>query len=213
MLRADLRKLVALPTASELWRWQLQLQLQHHFIDAGAFTDTELAAREGLPALWFRLESAADTGAVVAVADALLAWLGRHPGFDGLRTVFAELLGAMVAPLSLGIRVSRDLVEMRSRLVARAEQWVEQWKEEGLQAGQRKGGATLLLRLMQRRFGPLPDWATDRVLAADIPILEESGLRIFDAARLEDVVGEQEKAGTSIEAVMAAVGCEAPHHG
>jgi hypothetical protein len=195
MLRADLRKLVALPTASELWRWQLQLQLQYHFIDAGAFTDAELAARDGLPALWFRLESAADTGAVVAVADALLAWLGRHSGFDGLRTVFAELLSAMVAPLSPGIRVAKGLGEMRSRLVARAEQWVEQWKEEGLQAGlqagQQKGEATLLLRLMQRRFGPMPDWATEQVLAADTTTLEEWGLRIFDAVRLEDVVGER----------------------
>jgi len=202
----DVRKLVGLPEISELWRWQPQLQ--YHLIDAGAFTDADLAARDGLPALWFRLESASDTGAVVA--DALLAWLGRHPGFDGLRAVFAELLGAMVAPLSPGMRVPKELGEMRSRLVARAEQWVEQWKQEGLQAGleegrqkglqegrqegrqegQQKGEATLLLRLMQRRFGPLPDWLTNHVMQADTTTLEEWGLRILDATRLEDVVGE-----------------------
>jgi len=197
----DVRELVGLAADSPLWRWQPRSE--YHLIDAGAFTDADLAARDGLPALWFRLESAADTAAVVAVADALLVWLGRHDGFDAARAAFVELLGAMVAPLRPGMRVPKDLLEMRSRLVTRAEQWVEQWKEEGLQAGlqegreaglqegQQRGEAALLLRQMQRRFGTLPDWLTDQVLAADTTVLEEWGLRILDAARLEDVVGER----------------------
>jgi hypothetical protein len=196
----DLHKLVGLVADSPLWPWQPQVQ--YYLIDVGAFGDAELVAREGLPALWFRLENAVDTDAVVAVADALLAWLGRHPGFAMAQAVFAELLGAMVAPLHPGIRVPRDLLEMRSRLVTRAEQWAQNWKEEGLQAGletgrqrglqegQQRGKAALLLRQIQRRFGTLPAWVTDQVLAADIATLDEWGLRILDANRLEDVVGK-----------------------
>jgi len=203
-----LHELVGLAPASSLWPWQPDVR--YYLIDAGAFSEADLAMREGLPALWFRLEGAADTRQLVVVSDALLAWLARHPGFAGCRAVFAELLGAMVAPLGPGIRVPEDLLEVRNMLAARAEQWVRQWKEEGLQAGrqegleqglqqglqqglregQQKGEAALLLRQMQRRFGALPDWLTPLVLAADFATLEDWGLRILDAARLEDVVGE-----------------------
>jgi hypothetical protein len=43
---------------------------------------------------------------------------------------------------------------------------------------------------MERRFGKLPGLVTERVLAADTHLLEEWGLRILDAANLEDVPSE-----------------------
>jgi len=98
-------------------------------------------------------------------------------------------------------------------LQTRVEQWIEQWKQEGLAAGLReglaeglaeglregekrgeqkgrqKGEAALLLRLLERRFGVLPGWAADRVLAADSGTLAEWSLRVLDAASLEEVLG------------------------
>jgi hypothetical protein len=172
--------------------------LRYHLIDAGRFSDADLAAREGLPALWFRLEAAADTGAAVAVADDVLAWLARHPEFAPARALFAALLGAMVAPLGPGVRVPEDLLEVRNMLATRAETWIRNWLEQGLEQGRQEGRnegrqegeAALLLRQMERRFGALPVWLTDQVLAADSATLEEWGLRILDAVRLEDVIGE-----------------------
>jgi hypothetical protein len=93
-------------------------------------------------------------------------------------------------------------------LQTRVEQWIEQWKQEGLAAGLReglveglregekrgeqkgrqKGEAALLLRLLERRFGVLPGWAADRVLAADSGTLAEWSLRVLDAASLEEVL-------------------------
>ncbi len=168
--------------------------MRYHLIDAGRFSDADLAAREGLPALWFRLEAAADTGAAVAVADDVLAWLARHPEFAPARALFAALLGAMVAPLGPGVRVPEDLLEVRNMLATRAETWIRNWLEQGLEQGRnegrQEGEAALLLRLMERRFGTLPEWVTDRVLAADTPVLETWGLRIFDAASPGDMFGE-----------------------
>jgi hypothetical protein len=43
------------------------------------------------------------------------------------------------------------------------------------------------LRQLERRFGALPDWARDRVLAADTDMMEEWGLRVLDAASLDEV--------------------------
>jgi hypothetical protein len=69
-------------------------------------------------------------------------------------------------------------------LATRAEVWKQQW----LQEGEQRGEAALLLRLLERRFGSLPGWARDRIAAADTITLEEWGLRVLDAASLEDVL-------------------------
>jgi hypothetical protein len=72
----------------------------------------------------------------------------------------------------------------------------ERWKQEGLARGllegrlegEKQGEAAFLLRPLHRRFGVLPGWATDRVRAADSVTLDEWGMRLLDAASLEDVL-------------------------
>jgi hypothetical protein len=166
--------------------------VRYYLIDEGAFGVAELAGRDGLPTLLFRLESSPDPAELVAVADAVLAWLGRHPGFIEARTVFAQLLGAMMARPGPDIRVPEDLLEVRNMLATRVERWKQDLRLEGLQAGRQegrqKGEAALLLRLLERRFGPLSDGVPDRVLAADTATLEEWGVRVFDAGTLAEVL-------------------------
>ncbi len=72
-------------------------------------------------------------------------------------------------------------------LVTRMEAWVQQKLREGEQKGRQQGEGALLLRQLERRFGLLPGWATDRVLAADTETIEEWGLRMLDAATLDEV--------------------------
>ncbi len=43
------------------------------------------------------------------------------------------------------------------------------------------------MRLLERRFGALPRWVTERVGAAETGALEEWGLRVLDAKNLDDV--------------------------
>jgi predicted transposase YdaD len=85
-------------------------------------------------------------------------------------------------------------------LATRAETWKRQWLEEGeqkgrlegrlegRQEGRQEGEAALLLRLLERRFGALPDWVRDRIAGADTASLEEWGVRVLDAGSLEDVL-------------------------
>jgi predicted transposase YdaD len=77
-------------------------------------------------------------------------------------------------------------------LATRAEAWKQQWllegEQKGRQEGRQEGEAALLLRLLERRFGALPGWARDRIAAADTLALEEWGLRVLDAASLDDVL-------------------------
>ncbi len=75
--------------------------------------------RDALLALLFRLESSPDPAQVVVLTDAVLAWFRRHPGFEALRSVFAEMLGAILAPLAPDVRVPEELLEMRNMLATR----------------------------------------------------------------------------------------------
>jgi len=196
-----IRDLVALPQGSSLWRWQPDIS--YYLIDAGSFTDADLAARDGLPALWFRLESADDPAAVTEVAEAVLAWLAGHPEYAAMRAVFAEFLAAMTPRPGADVPMSEEWMEMQSRLLARAKVWTEAWRLEGVQEGlqqgrqlghregRQQGEAALLLRLMEHRFGTLPEPAITRVRAADIAELEQWGLRVLGAESLDDVFRER----------------------
>ncbi|MEO5329363.1 MAG: DUF4351 domain-containing protein, partial [Magnetococcus sp. THC-1_WYH] len=55
------------------------------------------------------------------------------------------------------------------------------------QKGRQEGEATILTRLLQRRFGTVPDWASEKIAKAELPSLEEWSLRFVDAQSLDDV--------------------------
>lgn len=68
---------------------------------------------------------------------------------------------------------------------------LQKGKREGRQEGKQEGEATLLLRQMALRFGPLDEGLRERVRTADADTLLLWGERILTAATAEDVVKEQ----------------------
>ena len=67
--------------------------------------------------------------------------------------------------------------------------WVEQGLEKGREQGRQEGEAALLLRLLERKFGPLPEEVRQRVAAADSDALLAWGERVLTADTLEEVFG------------------------
>jgi hypothetical protein len=187
----NLQDLVVLPPGSSLW--PLQPRLRYHLIDISAFSTADLTTREGLPALWFRLENAADTDQLTDAFEALVAWFSDHPDYAEEAAVLGDLLAALFIRLEPDVPVPGDLMEKRM-LLERAEQWKQNWRSEGRQQGRQEGRqegeAALLLRLLQRRFGDVPQWVTARIEVADSATLEEWGLRILDAKTLSELFGE-----------------------
>ena len=59
---------------------------------------------------------------------------------------------------------------------------------EGEQEGARKEAMSLLTRLLEQRFGPLPEAATQKLSAADVATLEAWSLRLLHAGSLEQVL-------------------------
>ncbi|MGH9158842.1 MAG: hypothetical protein ACRD2X_02490 [Vicinamibacteraceae bacterium] len=53
--------------------------------------------------------------------------------------------------------------------------------EEGLEQGAERGEAKLLQRPLERRFGPLPSWAIERMKRADRAMVEAWADRFVDA--------------------------------
>ncbi|GHU00864.1 transposase [Betaproteobacteria bacterium] len=69
-------------------------------------------------------------------------------------------------------------------------------EQKGMLAGEQKGllegEAKVLARLLKRRFGPLPDWASARLRAADAAQLEMWADVVLDATSLDEVLGATE---------------------
>jgi flagellar biosynthesis/type III secretory pathway protein FliH len=85
-------------------------------------------------------------------------------------------------------------------LAERVIEWTEQWKQQGLQEGiergieqgihrgRKEGEAALLLRFLERRFGPVDEMLRQRLQAADAETLLNWGERLFHAASAEEVL-------------------------
>ncbi|MBF0178530.1 MAG: DUF4351 domain-containing protein [Magnetococcales bacterium] len=59
------------------------------------------------------------------------------------------------------------------------------------QRGEQKGEVKILTRQLQRRFGAVPDWATEKIAKATSQSLEEWSLRFVDAQSLEEVFADR----------------------
>ncbi len=192
-----LRTLIGLPEESPLWEWQPQMR--YYVIDEGSFGADYLVKRAGLAALLFRLENAHEPKETLVLTDALLASFRDNPSFLPVRHLFVELLRSVMRTLAPGIRVPEELQEIRNMLATRMEAWKQRMLQEGLEEGRqegrregeemgrKQGEAALLLRLIERRFGEVPEWAKIRIAAAETVSLEAWGLRVLDAVSLDDV--------------------------
>ncbi len=76
-------------------------------------------------------------------------------------------------------------------LLERIEKWIADAQTAGHQEGRQQGAAALLLRLLERRFGPLTGRARKRVQEAEIAHLEQWGMRLLDARNLADVFADR----------------------
>jgi len=121
----------------------------------------------------------------------------QGPQYDSLRRALVVWINRVVLRrLMPGQTIAEvnELQEIDTMLAETVDSWARQWKEDGLREGRLEGRlegeSTLLQKLFERRFGPLPDWARQRLLGATTEQLEAWALEILDATTLEDVFRE-----------------------
>jgi len=95
-------------------------------------------------------------------------------------------------PITLDLEENPLFVEIFERHTQRGIQIGEQRGEQrgiqiGEQRGKQQGEMTVLHRLLEKRFGTLPQWVEIRLAQATLAELEQWSLQIFDATRLKDI--------------------------
>ena len=65
--------------------------------------------------------------------------------------------------------------------------FVEQGREQGLQQGRTEGAAKALVRLLEKRFGPIPPSLHERIFASDVISIEAWFDRALEARELLSV--------------------------
>jgi predicted transposase YdaD len=172
-------------------------QLLYRVIDQGAYTPEDLEERKGLTALLFWLKAQGTRGPR-RVHSRLRKLLARENDPALYRAVLAWIYAETEQdprsiPESLTLEEFSDMWAKtfeRFEREAREEGWKDGkrvGKKEGTAEGKKKGEATLLLRLLERKFGPLDRQTRARIGKADSKHLLEWGERILAAERLEQV--------------------------
>jgi hypothetical protein len=175
--------------------------LRYKLIHEAAYDVEALGEKKSPVADLFRLERSAGWGDVLVG----VARLQEHvrPEEPELRRAFEGWLEEVILP-RLGatpdeIPKRLTLEELEPMLAERIDSWNEQLREDSLQQGLQKGlqqgrqegrqegEAKALLRLLEKRFGPVDQDARDRIAAADADLLLEWIDRFSTAESLADV--------------------------
>jgi len=84
-------------------------------------------------------------------------------------------------PIDLDIRDH----EVLGHMFIEAEQ---KGRREGRQEGRQEGELTVLRRLIEKRFGPLPGWAGEKLAALPASALEDLSERVLDAKSVKELL-------------------------
>ena len=167
---------------------------QHRYlvIDEGRYDDRELAGSRNLLATLFRLEHGCPRDQVMEVANALMEQLASE-GLVSLRRAFGVWLDRVSrARFARGCgKEGEEIWEKQTMLAEKFDRWEAELRQEGHQAGvqegRQEGEATLLARLLRKRFGDIPASILARLGTAEAAQLERWGERLFDAMTLTEV--------------------------
>ena len=167
--------------------------LSFELIELRRLCATELEGVASPVAALFRLERCEEPGQYLPVSSDLAAIVSGRENQE-LHDAFVTFINEVVfrrltPPGSEPPRISR-LVEVPSMLEQRIDRWNMKQQELGRREGRREGGADVVLRLLERKFGPLSAWVKKRVNSADAAQLLVWADRILTAATLDEIFAE-----------------------
>ncbi|MBF0429565.1 MAG: DUF4351 domain-containing protein, partial [Magnetococcales bacterium] len=169
------------------------LRLRRAVIDDGCFPEDALRGLHSLTAIFFRIGHPDSPASILGASRDLVEWFASHPEGPAVKQLFRELLVAglqrLKGPHPLP-SIPEELEEVVHMLATHVEKWSRDIKQQGWQEGRQEGEAKILTRQLQRRFGDLPPWASQKIADAGLATLEEWSLRILDATTIESVLAD-----------------------
>jgi predicted transposase YdaD len=187
-------------------------QMSYHLIDEARLKLHPEATVRNFSEALFRLEhgrTPQDIRKVLQALDPLL----RDEASQPLRRAFGVWVKSLLRrkvpkPKLSEVDAINDIMEADNMLADRIEGWFEEAERKGLESGMRKGMAQgieqgmqqgmqqgesrLFRRLLERRFGPLPEWVEQRLQDASTEQLEQWAESLLDADSLEAVLGQSD---------------------
>lgn len=170
-----------------------QPHLRYYLIDEGRYTEDELAARQSPLSGVFGIENASrDLESLQRAVDRIVEIIQAAPNKQRTDAIVTRWLKRHLRWLGAGAELEQlnSVVEEKDML---AENWKylgEKERLEGRQEGQLDGERRVLERLLTRRFGELPGWATERLASATGEQLEAWADEILVADSLDEVFSQ-----------------------
>jgi predicted transposase YdaD len=168
--------------------------LRYLLIDQPCYDDAELASRRNFAAMLFRIEGCRQRELMRQLVGTLREWL-QDSELDNLGRAFAVWLGKVVFKRLSDERacITNELWEKPAMLSETVDQWEKELREEGWQKGRQEGrqeGAhELMVLLLRKRFGELPEPIRERLRNASLEQLERWTECLLDAKSLGEVFG------------------------
>jgi predicted transposase YdaD len=164
-------------------------------IDQARYDDADLASRRNFAAMLFRIECCRRPELMQELVGTLMEWLNA-PELEGLCRAFIAWLKRIVLqrmPAGVALNATNHLLEKHAMLSETIDEWEKEWFDggwqKGLQEGRREELKKLLVMLLEKRFGELPEPVGTRLLDASLEELEFWTEPLLDATSLDDVVG------------------------
>jgi hypothetical protein len=168
-------------------------QMRYFLLEEHAREDAELSGMENLAALVFRFEKCRTRADFRRVVDAMVHWAlaPEHRGSVKriVRWIF-HVLWQDRLPGEAGLDLD-DLQECGTMLKEQVKEWERELRQEGIREGIREGihegEAGVLVRLLENKFGSIPDRFRCRIGEARSEQLLMWAERILTVERIEDV--------------------------
>jgi hypothetical protein len=169
-----------------------QPYLRYLLIDERQYRESELAHMRNLAAVLFRLERADTRASIEDALDSLRTQL-QGPERLSLRRTFQTCFTQTIVTRLARAEENTVLFSMGPDEVA--EFWArknKEWQEEDKLAGRLEGGSQMLLRLLEIRFGSLPEEVRTRVTGASLEQVEGWTERVVTVDSLNAVFAVDE---------------------
>ncbi|CAK0739168.1 DUF4351 domain-containing protein [Azospirillaceae bacterium] len=184
----DVGELVGLAPDGTPWAWRPRMQ--YHLLDELRYNTTDVnGGSDNVVAILIEMEQCRTVEELHSRVTRVVELLSGEENAS-LRRAFTSWLTTVLGP-ARGLNLRRtdvtELSEVRDVLAERVREWEQGWYEQG----RVKGEALALIRLIERRFGPLPSEMRDQIMAADAATIEGWLDRLMDAPNLSAVFDDR----------------------
>ena len=178
-----------------------QPHLRYYLIDEGQYTEQDLAKRNSPLSGIFDIENAStDYQNLQKAVDRIIAIIQTDPHKDRLDRIVTRWLKRHLQAAGTQINLEHldSILEDKDMLAENLQNWAQkernegrlEGRNEGRQEGRQEGQSLALKKLIQLKFGDLPNWAEQKITRADSEQIDRWISKLLKANSLDHLLRE-----------------------